>query len=335
MNYLNLETNQLRSPEFALATPNQRGVWLSLMLHCVSDENSGTIKDAASLSGRQWTLLCGITPREVKTECSLWSWDGPDLTVWNYPLGKEIQVKAGREGGKKGGRPTPPPNNPFENPCPNPTHNPTPNPNASPTGTPSRNPSITQKERERKGKGNREGEREDTPAPDLASGEGPSPTSGIPAHLQTALDWAAQFNLGNAYGLTITPATVHTWWDHRTATGWLKSTQNAEIPIVDWQADLRTWARKEPTFATSKTPSEKKEGRGAAHWEVKQQAMEDELATLQFITPRPNPEWPWRQIAIDLFGYEWVAASHVPTDNWTAIEREWTSRNMNPTKATA
>lgn len=60
-----------------------------------------------------------------------------------------------------------------------------------------------------------------------------------------------------------------------------------------------------------------------AHWQVKQQAMEDELATLKFTPARQDPEWPWKRIGKELFDYEWPTAADIPADNWTAIERHY------------
>lgn len=68
-----------------------------------------------------------------------------------------------------------------------------------------------------------------------------------------------------------------------------------------------------------------------AHWQVKQQAMEDELATLKFTPARQDPEWPWQRIGRELFDYEWPTAADIPADNWAAIERHYA---LNPTAYT-
>jgi hypothetical protein len=43
----------------------------------------------------------------------------------------------------------------------------------------------------------------------------------------------------------ITPDIVHAWHDARTAAGWVNVRESgAEVPIADWQADLRNFTRR-------------------------------------------------------------------------------------------
>lgn len=130
MNYLNLETNDMRAPEFAMASARERGAWLSLMLHCVATENGGVMTGAGLWTERNWLQLCGLTFEDLNCDrngnpegnSSLWYWITNDLYLWGFPHDKLAQVNAGREGGKKGGRPKKvenPSNNPPENPPPN------------------------------------------------------------------------------------------------------------------------------------------------------------------------------------------------------------------------
>ena len=80
--------------------------------------------------------------------------------------------------------------------------------------------------------------------------------------------------------------------------------------------DAATWTRHPDTAQKINTPTAPQ-----AHWQVKQQAMEDELATLKFSPARRDPDWPWQEIGQQLFGYTWPTAADVPIDNWNAIER--------------
>lgn len=109
MNYLNLHTDTLRSPEFIMSEPEARATWLSLLAWCVTQENGGLIQGAASWGDRAWMQLCGVTKTETETNTGLFAYEGENLRVNLYPIDKEEEVKSKREtartNGAKGGRP--------------------------------------------------------------------------------------------------------------------------------------------------------------------------------------------------------------------------------------
>lgn len=163
MNWLNLDLADLRKSEFVGADLAQRGVWLSVISWCAAVENGGKVAGGRLWSTKMWQQACGVGLRELRQPSNLWAWDGDDLVIWNYPNGKENQVKAGRSSGCKGGRPKNdnPPDNPSDNPSTTPTENP--------------------KGRERKGIG-MEGEgngRGSPPAPDFPDGFPESPDRAV------------------------------------------------------------------------------------------------------------------------------------------------------------
>jgi hypothetical protein len=142
MNYLNLETNDMRSPEFVMASARERGAWVSMMLHAVATENGGVMTGAGLWTERHWLQICGLTFEDLSCDrngnpegnTSLWYWISNDLYLWGFPHDKLAQVNAGREGGKKGGRPRKaenPPQNPSVNPPSKPAK-PSPEPTAKP-----------------------------------------------------------------------------------------------------------------------------------------------------------------------------------------------------------
>jgi hypothetical protein len=104
MNWLNIETKTLRSPEYIGADPVQRATWLNLMGYCSEQENGGAIDGAKDWKDRRWMQTCGVTLAEVESSSDLWRWEGDCLIVWNYPVTKENEVRAKREGGKLGGK---------------------------------------------------------------------------------------------------------------------------------------------------------------------------------------------------------------------------------------
>ena len=104
MNWLNLQTSVIRSPEYVGCDPVQRATWLNLMVYCAEQENGGVIPGAASWKDRRWQQTCGVTKPEVDDQCDLWSFDGENLTIWGYPAEKEEEIQKMRESGARGGK---------------------------------------------------------------------------------------------------------------------------------------------------------------------------------------------------------------------------------------
>lgn len=109
MDWLNLHTSILDSPEVVGAEPVDRGSWLMLLRYCIGQECGGIITDCASWKDRKWQQLARVTLAEVRRESDLWEWQGDNLVVWGYPAEKETQVRQKREtartNGRSGGRP--------------------------------------------------------------------------------------------------------------------------------------------------------------------------------------------------------------------------------------
>jgi hypothetical protein len=100
MQYLNIETRILHSPEFIGSDPAERATWLALSMWCAQQENAGRIVGAKSWKDRQWQQTCGVTVREVARSTRLIAWDGDDALIWNYPDAKEKEVQAKRKAGR-------------------------------------------------------------------------------------------------------------------------------------------------------------------------------------------------------------------------------------------
>ena len=109
MDWLNLHTSTMDSPEFVGSDTKERGTWLSLLRYCIGQENGGTISGCKLWKDRQWQQLARVTIREVSTGCRLFSWDSESLVIWGYPKDKESEISRKREiarlNGKTGGRP--------------------------------------------------------------------------------------------------------------------------------------------------------------------------------------------------------------------------------------
>lgn len=104
MNWINIQTNTLRSPEFIGSDPISRGTWLAVLGYCYEQENGGLIADCKSWKDRQWQQICGVTREEVDGSARLMQWQDNDLLVWNYPTDTEDEIKRKREAGRKGGQ---------------------------------------------------------------------------------------------------------------------------------------------------------------------------------------------------------------------------------------
>lgn len=104
MNWLNIYTPSLRSPEFIGSEPTARATWLYVFAYCAEQENGGRIVGARAWKDRQWQQTCGVTLAEVEASAPLVVWDGNDLVLHAYPNEKESEIQAKREGGRRGGK---------------------------------------------------------------------------------------------------------------------------------------------------------------------------------------------------------------------------------------
>ena len=105
MDWLNLHTSTLDSPEFVRSDPVRRSTWLCLLRYCVGQENGGVIARCKSWGDTTWQQLCRVRLKEINLISELWSWDGDSLTVSFYPIEKEMEVRKNRANGSRGGRP--------------------------------------------------------------------------------------------------------------------------------------------------------------------------------------------------------------------------------------
>ncbi|MGC4017515.1 MAG: hypothetical protein QM755_23820 [Luteolibacter sp.] len=222
MNWLNLNTAVLDSPEFLGSDTIERGTWLCLLRYCAGQENGGRIIDCKQWSDRKWQQLVRVTLKEVRRACDLWKWEGDDLVVFEYPADKEAEVREKRDtaktNGRRGGRPR--------------------KTNVGTETETHEKPTLVISEKaegERKEKGKEgEGERESVSAstsphvhhepkrPTLQQAKAAAQTIGIP------------------------PEKAEEWWNAREASGWIKGAAGGGTTPVgsNWQADLTTYARR-------------------------------------------------------------------------------------------
>jgi hypothetical protein len=104
MNWINLRTETLRSPEFANAKPGAIETWLKVMAYCCEQENGGCILDGCSWNDRAWLMCCGVTKAEIEAANPLVYDDGAAVFVTAFPDEKQAEVQAKRKAGKHGGK---------------------------------------------------------------------------------------------------------------------------------------------------------------------------------------------------------------------------------------
>ncbi len=92
MNWININTATIRSPEFIGCDPTARATWLCLLAYCCEQENGGIIADCHDWGDRRWMQTCGVTRAEVEAAAPLVSLDGADVRVHAYPLDRQQEV---------------------------------------------------------------------------------------------------------------------------------------------------------------------------------------------------------------------------------------------------
>jgi len=100
MDWLNLHTSILDSPEVLGADPIDRATWLMLMRYCIGQENSGIIKNCKTWPDRKWQQIVRVTLSETQAKTQLWTWEDGDIHVTHYPIEKEAIIKGARLGGQ-------------------------------------------------------------------------------------------------------------------------------------------------------------------------------------------------------------------------------------------
>ena len=230
MNYLNIHTDTLKSEEFIGAEPVERATWIALLGWCASQENGGVIEGCSEWGDRKWMSLCGVTSDEVKTISKLYGFRDGNLVVTFYPVESEASVKAKRSAGKKGGRPAmkksgKPPSLKEKK------------PHGSGNGNHMVKQMETISETKRKGRKGKEkkGNEKNTPH-GVSEGEGEPTPSNIPSAEEAR-------SFATSSGSMISADCVEAWRDSRIASGWTRPQGGNSVPIMDWRADLRGFAR--------------------------------------------------------------------------------------------
>lgn len=79
--------------------------------------------------------------------------------------------------------------------------------------------------------------------------------AGVPVSVEEALAYAESYSKGNAEMLVIEDASVRNWFDDRSTCNWEPVRSGVQVPITDWRADLRKWAREDKRRGSFAVPS--------------------------------------------------------------------------------
>lgn len=79
--------------------------------------------------------------------------------------------------------------------------------------------------------------------------------AGVPVSVEEALAYAESYSKGNGEMLIIEDASVRNWFDDRSTCNWEPVRSGVQVPITDWRADLRKWAREDKRRGSFATPS--------------------------------------------------------------------------------
>lgn len=231
MEYINIKLETVGDFRYIGSKPVLRATWLNLLVYCAKQENSGIIVNCRAWGNDTWAQIAGLRRAEVHTDSQLWSWEGDDLHVWGYPIQNQERVKTLRNTGRLGGKASGESRRSTK-----------PEPNASPSAEPNASPdapaNLEQKGKEEKGKESNSTTTTTTTAalPCLSRG----------CTLPEALDYATRYNAGEglAAGRQIHVDVVRLWHDERLSSAWFTVKNGVEMPIADWQANLRTFAHR-------------------------------------------------------------------------------------------
>jgi len=248
MIWINIKTTTLRESEYISASPTQQATWLKLLAYCSEHENGGVIHGAGGWNERAWLFGCGITLDEVRDQCGLWRFDGTgSLTVWNYPVEKELEVVAKREAGKRGGQAK------AQN-----RSTATSSAKAQPlaqlvaeTDSACSSPPTEGVRSKVEGEGGRSKEKQEgTKERELELEEGSAtPPAPVPEKPKRQKFQKPTLDEWTAYAKEMPEPLAENQalgaWDYYEGNGW----RVGRNPMADWRATLRAWARRQKDFA--------------------------------------------------------------------------------------
>lgn len=97
MNYSPVHHHHTQSREFKSARLSQRGIWITLLQYCTSQENNGIIKNFAAWKPSEIRKTLNVDPATIRQKSTLWHMDGVDLHIFGYPHAKQAILNQKRQ----------------------------------------------------------------------------------------------------------------------------------------------------------------------------------------------------------------------------------------------
>lgn len=97
MNYSPVQHHHTQSREFKSARLSQRGIWITLLQYCTSQENNGIIKNFAAWKPSEIRKTLNVDPAALKQKSTLWHLIGSDLHIFGYPHDKQAILNRKRQ----------------------------------------------------------------------------------------------------------------------------------------------------------------------------------------------------------------------------------------------
>jgi hypothetical protein len=128
VNYSPVQHHHTQSREFKSARLSQRGIWITLLQYCTSQENNGIIKNFASWKPAEIRKTLNVDPATLRKKSTLWNMVGEDLHIYGYPHDKQAILNKKRQtlANNTGVQPSPRPENNSSPPHPVKSENKTP-----------------------------------------------------------------------------------------------------------------------------------------------------------------------------------------------------------------
>lgn len=96
MNYSPVQHHHTQSREFKTARLSQRGIWISLMQYCTSQENNGIITNITDWKPSEIRKTLNIDPLALEKPSPLWTIKNNNLHIYGYPHDKQAILNAKR-----------------------------------------------------------------------------------------------------------------------------------------------------------------------------------------------------------------------------------------------
>ena len=106
MEWHKIDTRLADSHAFALATSEQLGGWLRLILYCGHAENLGVIHDCRDWTESQWLRITRVSAKDIEGSVAIGfaSWHGKDLRVAHYDVDGQRKCESNRRVSHIGGK---------------------------------------------------------------------------------------------------------------------------------------------------------------------------------------------------------------------------------------